>query len=168
MRRFPIVLACALIALVAGNAAAGVGLFTSYSTTTTRSPGTLTFDISVGTTGYVTTDPTDYLFVIAGVIPTGGTTGRLAAGSARGQLSGFNPNWDADWSVRYELMDGAILQMLCDKIVAGGASRGPLATRFGQLLSFVMQRYIKGQGDAAIKPVSLNYLASVLIETEEK
>ena len=74
----------------------------------------------------------------------------------------------ADWSVKYELMDGAILQVLCDKIVAGGASGGPLAKRFGQLLSFAMQRYLKGQSDAAIKPISLNYLVSVLIETEEK
>ena len=74
----------------------------------------------------------------------------------------------ADWSVKYELMDGAILQVLCDKIVAGGASSGALATRFGQLFSFAVQRYIKGQSDAAIKPVSLNYLVSVLVETEEK
>ena len=91
MRRFPIVLACALIALVAGNAAAGVGLFTSYSTTTTRSPGTLTFDISVGTTGYVTTDPTDYLFVIAGVIPTGGTTFTGTGGMTTLPRTGVGP-----------------------------------------------------------------------------
>jgi len=74
----------------------------------------------------------------------------------------------ADWSVKYELMDNAILRVLCDKVVAGGASAAPLAKRFGQLYSFVMQRYIKGQGDVAMKPVSLNYLVSVLIETEEK
>jgi hypothetical protein len=74
MRRFPIVLACALITLVAGNAAADVGLFTSYSTTTTRSPGALTFDVSVGTTGLVTTSPTDYVYVLGGIIPTTAST----------------------------------------------------------------------------------------------
>lgn len=74
----------------------------------------------------------------------------------------------ADWSVRYELMDSAILKVLCDKIVAGSGSGSQLARRFGQLLSFAMQRYIKGQSDGAVKPISLNYLVSVLIETEEK
>ena len=31
-----------------------------------------------------------------------------------------------------------------------------------------MQRYIKGQGDPAVKPIALNYLMSVLVDTEEK
>ena len=96
MRRFLIVLACALIALVAEIAAADVGLFTSYSTTAMRSPGTLTFDVSVGTTGLVTTSPTDYVYVLGGVIPTtastffgtGGTTALPRTGSGATAFSG--------------------------------------------------------------------------------
>jgi len=74
----------------------------------------------------------------------------------------------ADWSVRYELMDSTILRLLCDKLVAGGPSSPQLAKRFGQLLSFVLQRYAVGQRDGAIKAVSANYLVSVLMEAEEK
>jgi len=74
----------------------------------------------------------------------------------------------ADWSVRYELMDGAVLRLLSDKLVAGGSSNPQVAKRFGQLFSFVMQRYMAGQRDGSIKPVSANYLISVMMDTEEK
>lgn len=72
----------------------------------------------------------------------------------------------ADWSVKYELMDGAVLGTLCDKLAAGGTASPELAQRFGQLFSFVMQRYIQGQG--GLKPASAGYLVSVMIDTEEK
>ena len=74
----------------------------------------------------------------------------------------------ADWSVKYELMDSAVLKVLCDKLVAGGASNAELAKRFGQLFSFVMQRYIKGQGQGVLRTANASYLVSVLIDTEEK
>jgi hypothetical protein len=65
-------------------------------------------------------------------------------------------------------MDGAVLAALCEKLTAGGAASPDLAQRYGQLLSFVMQRYIQGQGQGALKPTSANYLVSVMIDTEEK
>lgn len=72
----------------------------------------------------------------------------------------------SDWTVEYELLDGAILKLLYNKIVATSVPKPALARRFGQLYSLVMQRYIKGQdflGDA-----NKHYLASVLVEIEQK
>ncbi|MGA2173174.1 MAG: hypothetical protein ABSG82_09255, partial [Sedimentisphaerales bacterium] len=50
----------------------------------------------------------------------------------------------ADWSVQYELLDTAILQLLCDKMDSSNPSRAAVGRRFGQLFSYVFQRYIKG------------------------
>lgn len=74
----------------------------------------------------------------------------------------------ANWSVRYELMDSAILKALSDKIGAGGAAKPELAKRFAQLLSFVMQRSIKGQQQNLLRDITRNYLASVVLQVEEK
>ncbi len=74
----------------------------------------------------------------------------------------------ADWSVKYELMDGAVLSTLCGKLAAGGTASPELAQRFGQLFSFVMQRYVQGQNQGALKPASAGYLVSVMIDAEEK
>lgn len=75
----------------------------------------------------------------------------------------------ADWSVRYELMDSAVLRLLCDKIVAGGnGSSDQLGRQFSQLYSFALQRYIKGLNLGRLSELSRNYLISVLIDTEEK
>jgi len=74
----------------------------------------------------------------------------------------------ADWSVEYELTDGVILAALCDKLAADGTPNPQLAQRFGQLFSFVMQRYVQGQQQGGLKPASVNYLISVMIDTEEK
>jgi len=74
----------------------------------------------------------------------------------------------ADWSVQYELMDSAVLAALCDKLAAGGTANPELANRFGQLFSFVMQRYLKGQDQGGLKATSASYLVSVMIDTEEK
>jgi hypothetical protein len=95
MRRILIAVSCTLIVLVAASATADVGLFTSYSTTTMRSSGALTFNVTVGTTGSVTTYPTDYVFVYGGVIPTttttfvtGGTTTILRTGVGPAAFNG--------------------------------------------------------------------------------
>lgn len=75
----------------------------------------------------------------------------------------------ADWSVSYELMDGAVLRLLGDKILAGGnGSSDQLAKRFAHLYSFAIQRYVKGLSLGRLTSVSRNYLISVLIDTEEK
>ncbi|UCD52856.1 MAG: hypothetical protein JSW27_09490 [Phycisphaerales bacterium] len=88
---------------------------------------------------------------------------RLLAQVADARIASY-----ADWSVTYELMDGAVLGTLCEKLTAGGTAKPELAKRFGQLLSFVMQRYIKGQGQGTLPNASANYLVSVMIDTEEK
>lgn len=74
----------------------------------------------------------------------------------------------ADWNVRYELVDTAILKLLSNKITAGGASDQQVARQFAQLYSYAIQRYIRGMQDNALKGLSRNYLASVLLETEEQ
>jgi len=74
----------------------------------------------------------------------------------------------ADWQVKYELVDTAILRLLSNKITAGGASSAQLARQFAQLYSYAIQRYIRGAKDNAFKGLSRNYLATVLIETEEQ
>ncbi len=81
----------------------------------------------------------------------------------------------ADWTVQYELLDGAILKLLYSKMVTAGSSRpvpiigegtAPIARRFGQLYSHVMQRYIRGQD--FLSDTQKHHLASVLVETEDK
>jgi hypothetical protein len=81
----------------------------------------------------------------------------------------------ADWTVEYELLDGAILKLLYSKMVTAGSDRpvpiisegtAAIARRFGQLYSYVMQRYIMGQD--FLSEAQKHYLASVLVETEDK
>ena len=72
----------------------------------------------------------------------------------------------ADWTVKYELTDIAILKQLCNKIATAGGTGGELPRRFAQLYSFAIQRYIKGQQRGVLKSISRNYLASVIAEIE--
>ncbi|MGB7582580.1 MAG: hypothetical protein WBL85_09060 [Sedimentisphaerales bacterium] len=71
----------------------------------------------------------------------------------------------ADWTVERELTDGKILQILGDRMASSSASKEAVGKRFGQLLSYVFQRYIKGAEvlDAGQK----EQLVSVLVETEQ-
>jgi len=70
----------------------------------------------------------------------------------------------AAWKVAYELLDGTILRLLAEKMLAGGANKTALAYRFGQLYSFAIQRYVKG-GDY-LTEVENQRLVSVLVGTE--
>lgn len=82
----------------------------------------------------------------------------------------------ADWTVKYELYDIAILKLLESKIPLpsqplGGpapttSSKPAVARRFAQLYSYVIQRYIKGAG--FLNNNQKQYLTSVLVEIEEK
>ncbi len=74
----------------------------------------------------------------------------------------------ADWAVKYELVDTAILKLLSNKITTGGASNERIAKAFAQLYSYAIQRYIQGTQNNTFKGMSRNYLTSVLIETEEQ
>ncbi|MBN1362964.1 MAG: hypothetical protein JW993_20365 [Sedimentisphaerales bacterium] len=73
----------------------------------------------------------------------------------------------ADWTVDYELVDGAILKHLCDRLAGGGTPDPELARRFAQLYSFAMQRYIKGKRLGVLKEASQNYLVTLLVQTEQ-
>jgi len=83
----------------------------------------------------------------------------------------------ADWTVKYELYDSAILKFLSSKIPLPSQSPGGMlltttgtkpavARRFGQLYSYAIQRYIKGAG--LLNDTQKSHLASVLVETEDK
>jgi len=83
----------------------------------------------------------------------------------------------ADWTVKYELYDSAILKFLSSKIpLPSEAFGGPLPTttgtkpeiarHFAQLFSYATQRYLKGA--AILNDTQKSHLASVLVETEDK
>jgi hypothetical protein len=70
----------------------------------------------------------------------------------------------ADWTVEYELLDGAILKLLDSKISSGSINKPAVACCFGQLYSYAIQRYIKGMD--VLSDTQKEQLASVLVETE--
>ncbi len=83
----------------------------------------------------------------------------------------------ADWTVKYELYDSALLKFLSSKIPLPTESPAGLLTttidtkpeiarRFAQLYSYAIQRYIKGA--AILNDTQKSHLASVLVETEDK
>jgi hypothetical protein len=71
----------------------------------------------------------------------------------------------ADWTVDYELFDGIVLKSLYKKISGKGPSKPDVARRFGQLYSYVIQRYINGRN--SLSAADKQQLASVLVETEK-
>ena len=82
-----------------------------------------------------------------------------------GRIADMRMKRYADWTVKYELLDAAILKSLYKKITSGGSSRPVLARRFGQLYSYVLQRYVKGQD--SLSATQKHQLASVLVEIEK-
>ncbi len=71
----------------------------------------------------------------------------------------------ADWTVEYELLDGAILKLLDRKLSSVSQGRATIARRFGQLYSYAIQRYVKGRD--FLSAAAKHRLASVLVETEK-
>ena len=71
----------------------------------------------------------------------------------------------ADWSVEQELVDGRILRILSDKMISSSASKEAVGKRFGQLLSYVFQRYLKG--GEILYADQKEQLVSVLVDTEQ-
>ena len=71
----------------------------------------------------------------------------------------------ADWSVKCELVDASILQILADKMISSGPDKAAAGRRFGQLYSDVFQRYIKGA--KILRQSQKEKLISVLVETEK-
>ncbi len=71
----------------------------------------------------------------------------------------------ADWAVKYELLDSAVLKSLTNKVTSTGSNKLEMARRFAQLYSYAIERYLKGQD---LSDSNKQYLASVLVETEDK
>ncbi|NQT03066.1 MAG: hypothetical protein HQ580_13645 [Planctomycetes bacterium] len=83
----------------------------------------------------------------------------------------------ADWTIKYELYDSAILKYLCSKIplasqssgstsTTSATSKAALARCFAQLYSYAIQRYVKGAD--ILNNTQKSHLASVLADTEDK
>jgi len=94
-----------------------------------------------------------------------------------GQIADMRIKQYADWTVKYELIDITILKLLDSKIPLPSGSPGTapaetssgkaaMARRFGQLYSYAIQRYTKGQ--AVLNDTQKQQLVSILVETEEK
>jgi hypothetical protein len=84
-----------------------------------------------------------------------------------------------NWTVRHELYDIAILQLLANKIpvpssqvgglASSSASRKPeVARRFAQLYSYAIERYVKGKNAGVLREAQIGYLISVLVDVDEK
>ena len=73
-----------------------------------------------------------------------------------------------DWTVKYEILDSAILKFLESKISAssGSSSSSAFAQRFGQLYSYAIQRYVKGS--ETLNETQKRHLITTLVETENK
>lgn len=70
-----------------------------------------------------------------------------------------------DWTVDHELLDATILRLLQQRISTGAVNKAALARRFGQLYSYVIQRYVQGKN--ILNATQKSQLASVLVETEK-
>jgi hypothetical protein len=70
----------------------------------------------------------------------------------------------ADWTVKNELLDTAVLKALDEKMSSSNAGRPALARQFAQLYSYVIQRYLKG--GQLLNDQQNQQLASVMAETE--
>jgi len=73
----------------------------------------------------------------------------------------------ANWTVKYELMDAKLLRSLGNEILSQESQqiRAELCRKFAQLYSYVMQRYILGEG--MLNNASKQQLASVFVEVEQ-
>ena len=70
------------------------------------------------------------------------------------------------WSVENEQLDTTLLKSLCARINQNNSDRGHLAMRFGQLYSYVIQRYAKGGN--ALQELQKRRTLGVIAEVEDK
>jgi len=82
-----------------------------------------------------------------------------------GQIADTRMKKYVAWTVDYELLDAAILRLLHQRISSGAVNKAAVARRFGQLYSYVIQRYVQGRD--SLNATQKNQLASVLVETEK-
>ena len=72
----------------------------------------------------------------------------------------------ADWSVKNELVDAAVLRALSTKMSNSNSDRIESCRRFCQLFSYAIQRYVKGRD--YLNDDQKHQLVSVLADTERK
>ena len=72
----------------------------------------------------------------------------------------------ADWTVENEPVDIVVLPALCTKMTAQSNQNGEFGRRFGQLFSYAIQRYIKGEN--FLNDEQKRRLASLLAEAEPR
>jgi len=84
------------------------------------------------------------------------------------QVTDVRINRYAGWSVENGLLDAMILKQLHSEMSSTGYSDAQAARRFGQLYSYVMQKYIMDvSGGDFLTDKERNDLASVLVEVEK-
>lgn len=86
------------------------------------------------------------------------TTGLL------GQIADARIAKYADWTVDNELLDTIVLKALCDKIQEDSSVTAAMGTRFAQLYSYVIQRYLLA-GDS-LSDDQKQALVSVIVSSE--
>ena len=96
--------------------------------------------------------------------------GRLNGSEAKQLVSGIadlRMRSYEKWTVKYELMDATVLKSLGSQILSGGSEldKAAMGRKFGQLYSYVMQRYISGKD--VLSEASLGQLVSVMVEVED-
>jgi hypothetical protein len=82
-----------------------------------------------------------------------------------GQIADTRMKKYVGWTVDYELLDAAILRLLHQRISSGAVNKAAVARRFGQLYSYLIQRYVQGRD--SLNTTQKHQLASVLVETEK-
>ncbi len=117
---------------------------------------------------FTQTAPTSTPEVLALMSGFAGPTNTPAADELLTRIADTRIKQYGDWTVSYELADVTILRQLSDRIAAGSAAKSQLAKRFAQLYSFAIQRFLKGSALGILRDQSRDYLATVLIETEDK
>lgn len=70
-----------------------------------------------------------------------------------------------DWTVENELVDSAVMRLLCNKMSSSNLGSSAIARRFAQLYSCAVQRYIKGR--EVLSAAQKHNLVSVMVDGEE-
>ena len=92
------------------------------------------------------------------------------------QVADARINRYADWTVKHELSEIALLKLLESKLplssqgpggaVSASLGKPAVAQRFAQPYSYAIQRYLKGQD--VLSDIQKGHLASVLVDVQEK
>ena len=88
----------------------------------------------------------------------------VQAGKLIGKIADVRIKQYADWTVENELLDVTVLKALFEQTGSSKPDGPAMGRRFGQLYSYVVQRYIKGQ--EYLDDSAKQALASVMVDIE--